>query len=153
MFFFDQDAFFFQQLHNRFIGLKNLFTLIIRHFGGKLTGFVNRADNREILVIRTAGLKVVLAKARRNMDNAGTVLGGNEFATQNLKRAFVFQMFEIREHRLIAHPNKVFAFDCSDLGSMFELLFITAEQSLSQYIFLTVFFHNGIVNIQPDSQH
>lgn len=74
LFFFDQQAVFFQPLHNRLIGLKDLFSLVIGNFGGKFAGFVHRADDREIFIISTAGLKVVLSEAGGDMDDAGTRL-------------------------------------------------------------------------------
>ena len=151
--FFNQKAFFFQQLHNRFVGFKNLFALIVGNFGGKFTGFVNRTDNREILIISAAGLKVVLAEARGNMDNAGTVFGGDEGSAQHFKSALVFQLFEIRKHRLIAHTDQIFAFQRPRLRGVFKLFFIAAEQSLSQNIFLAVFFHDRIVDVLTDRQH
>ncbi len=153
LFFFDKYTFFFQQLHNRFIGFKNLFALIIRHFGSEFAGFVNRADDREIFIISAAGIKVVLTKARGNMNNARTVFGRYKLAAQYLKCPFIFQVFKVREHRLIAHAYQFAALQSPNLCGVFQLLFVAAEQSLRQDIFLPVFFHNGIVNIFADSQH
>ena len=134
-------------------GLKNLFALIIGNFGGKLAGLVNRADDREILVISAAGFKVVLTKARRNMNNTGTVFGGYKLAGKDPESAFFFQVVEIREHRLISHADKIGAFHRADPGSVFQLFFIAAEQRLRQNIFLPVFFHNRIINVFADGQH
>ena len=101
LFFLNQKPVLFQPLHHRFVGLKHLFARIIGNFGSEFAGFVDRTDNREVFVISAAGFKVILTKARRNMNNTGTVFGGYKLAGKNPESAFFFQVFEIREHRLI----------------------------------------------------
>ena len=90
LFLFDKKAVFFEPLHNRFIGFEDLFSFIIGNFRGKFAGFVNRADNRKMFIISPAGFKVILTKARRNMDNAGSVFGGNKLTAQHPECSFFF---------------------------------------------------------------
>ena len=90
LFFFNQQPVGFQPQHNRLVGIKDLLPFIVGNFCSEFSRLVNRANHREILVIRAASLKVVLPETRCNVNHAGTVFGRNKLAGQYSKSAFVF---------------------------------------------------------------
>ena len=51
----------------------NLLALVIGDFRGELAGFINRTNNRKVLIISAAGIKVILTESWGNVDDTGTV--------------------------------------------------------------------------------
>ena len=106
-----------------------------------------------MLIAGTAGIKVILAETGCNMNNAGAVFGRDKLTGENLKAALLFQMSEIREHRLIAHADQIPAFKAANFYGLLQLFFVTAKQRACQNILLAGLFHYHIINILADSQH
>ena len=76
---------------------------VIGHGRGEAPGLVDRHHDRD--AGRLAGREIVLAEARRHMDDAGAVLRRDEVAAKHPEG--VLGVLEIGEQRLVAAPDQL----------------------------------------------
>ena len=115
-----------EALDDRRVGLEDLHTGVVGDLGGEPSRVVDRADDRD--PGRLAGPLVVLAEARRHLDDAGALVDGDEVAAEHDEGAR--RVGEVGEERPVRPPDEVGALDgAEDLGAL-ELVLVGAEAGL-----------------------
>ena len=133
--FLDKLSLFFEPLDDCLVRILNEKPLVIRDFLGELAFRVNRLHVWH--TASTENLVVVLTKARSNMYNASSVLGGNvvrvehpecallAFLAGNLRtHGGILQIRKIREQRLIFSTHKFLSFVAVDDFILIGILII-----------------------------